>query len=407
MTVLCCYTSSANPAAMAALAEYVPQAQLADVTGDDYAYWREIRSRWQGTGDLILIEHDVEVSDGVVESMAACPEPWCAYAYTIFRTRVRLRDGLGCTKFSAEAQRLVSARRIAEGFALCKICKGQGCWYHLDGRITGLLRQEGLKPHVHGDVVHRHDYGDGPVAQQVAGRPIEYFQEDWDNVPPAVILSDHWPRREMYAVNARQAIAIAADLERLHGETGNDGYQFTMPPGGFSTDKLAHGYLAAYSHITRQTGPAARICEIGVYRGGSLDMWRVMCPQATIAGIDCDPDARWPEGTVRIVARQDDPVIVRELDAAEDAWDLIVDDASHDGRLTRATLDLLWPLVSPGGWYVIEDWFTGFDCFTDYDDSMLELAKSLLNHLDPHYGEFADVESVEFQHGLAIMRKRT
>jgi hypothetical protein len=406
MRVLACYTDM-HPAAARSLADFAPQAELVDVTGDDHAYWREIRARWDGTEDLVIVEQDIEIAEGVIESMAECDQDWCCYAYRIFRTKVRLRDGLGCTKFSAALQRKINARYIAEGFALCKNCKGQGCWYHIDCRIAGLLRQEGYKPHVHGDVIHHHKY-DEPLAESVPGRPIEYFQQDWSDVPPAVIIADHWPRREMYAVNARQAIAIASDLDRLQGEYGNEAPKFVMPPAGFATDKVAHGYLPAYSHLAKDLGTAARICEVGVAGGGSLDMWRVMCPQATIAGIDNDPEARWPEGTVKILASQDDPQIVKLLDAEEDAWDLIVDDASHDGALTEATLNLLWPLVSPGGYYVIEDWFVGFGCHNGYDDSMLRLAKKLLDRLDPFYADdFMDVESVEYRHGMAILRKST
>ena len=216
MRILACYTNM-HPAAAKALADFAPQAEFVDVTGDEHAYWREIRSRWTGDEDLIIVEQDVEIAEGVIESLAGCGRDWCCYAYRIFRTRVRLRDGLGCTKFSAALQRKVNPRRIAEGFALCKNCKGQGCWYHLDCRISGLLREDGLKPHVHGDVTHHHAY-DEPAAEQVPGRPIEYFQQDWSDVPPAVVIADHWPRREMYAVSPRQAIAIAADLERLQGD---------------------------------------------------------------------------------------------------------------------------------------------------------------------------------------------
>jgi hypothetical protein len=420
MRILCCYTQM-HPAAAAAIRQYAPTAELVDVTGDDYAYWREIRARWQGTGDLILIEQDIEILPESVASMAACEHDWCCYAYPIFRNRQRLRNGLGCTKFSARAQRLVGARRIAEGFALCTFCKGQGCWFHLDGRISEILKLDGgLSPHVHGDVIHHHDYsGDLPIAApedaqrllgdlvEVRGKAIEHYDENWDPTP-AVVIADYWPRREMYAMNARQACAIAEDLHRLAGETGNEPGEFMMPAPGFATDKVAHGYLPAYSRIARHLGPAARVCEIGVASGGSLDMWRVLFPQGTVAGVDIDPHASWPEGSIAITAAQDDPGLPRILDSYEEAWDLIVDDASHDGNLTAATLDLLWKLVAPGGFYVIEDWFTGFANYRDYDDSMLRMARSLLGRLDPFAapeGHYTDVESIEYRHGLAILRK--
>ena len=39
-----------------------------------------------------------------------------------------------------------------------------------------------------------------------------------------------------------------------------------------------------------------------------------------------------------------------------DELDLVVDDASHTYEETRASFELLFPLLSPGGIYVIEDW---------------------------------------------------
>ena len=39
-----------------------------------------------------------------------------------------------------------------------------------------------------------------------------------------------------------------------------------------------------------------------------------------------------------------------------DELDLVVDDASHTYEETRASFEFLFPLLSPGGIYVIEDW---------------------------------------------------
>jgi len=69
------------------------------------------------------------------------------------------------------------------------------------------------------------------------------------------------------------------------------------------------------------------------------------------------PASRWPDGTHRIVANQDHPQLGRLVAAeAPQGCDLIVDDASHIGHLTAATFALLWPLIRPGGFYVVEDW---------------------------------------------------
>jgi hypothetical protein len=125
----------------------------------------------------------------------------------------------------------------------------------------------------------------------------------------------------------------------------------------YSTDKVTpHGYMPDYMRLAGELGPGTTVCEVGVLDGGSLAMWQQVFG-GTVIGVDNNPAAKWPDGTVRIVAEQDDPGLgdlVREH--APDGCGLVVDDASHIGHLTRATFASLWPLVKPGGFYVVEDW---------------------------------------------------
>jgi len=126
---------------------------------------------------------------------------------------------------------------------------------------------------------------------------------------------------------------------------------------GFDTDKEDHGYIPDYLRITQGLRPDATVCEVGVLQGGSLAMWQQLFPGGLVIGVDRNPASSWPNGTARVIAEQDDPQL-RDLVAAHapHGCDLIVDDASHIGHLSSATLDLLWPLVRPGGFYVVEDW---------------------------------------------------
>ena len=63
----------------------------------------------------------------------------------------------------------------------------------------------------------------------------------------------------------------------------------------FTTDKVSLGYMPIYYKIADELGPAARVCELGVMTGDSLDMWQVLFPQGTIAGVDFNPSSRWPQ----------------------------------------------------------------------------------------------------------------
>lgn len=174
----------------------------------------------------------------------------------------------------------------------------------------------------------------------------------------------------------------------------------------FSTDKIEpHGYFPVYLRLASQLGTSAAVCELGVQSGGSLDMWQALFPAGTVTGVDCDPAARWPEGTRKVVCGQDDPALPGLLGGS---FDLIVDDASHDGDLTRRSFDLLWPLVSPGGFYVVEDWTVALRADphwgSRWGDSMLRAAESFLPMLD--YRD-AECDCIEYRYGLVIIHKRS
>ena len=171
-------------------------------------------------------------------------------------------------------------------------------------------------------------------------------------------------------------------------------------PSFIGTDKIEpHGYFRMYLQLAAAIGPQGRVCEIGVMHGESLRMWQMLFPMGEITGVDYDQNATWPPGTIRVVKSQDDPSL-----AELGSFDLIVDDASHEGLLTRETFNIMWPQVKPGGYYVIEDWNVGLPGVgNQYDPEMLNTAASLLTLLPYRDGE---CDSVLFRYGLAIVHKQ-
>lgn len=175
----------------------------------------------------------------------------------------------------------------------------------------------------------------------------------------------------------------------------------------FDTDKVyPHGYLPDYERLAADLGPAAVVCELGVLTGGSLRMWQHYFPDsAAIIGVDRDPNATWPEGTVRIVAEQDDPELGAKVrEHAPDGCDLIVDDASHRGRLTDASFQQLWPLVKPGAFYVVED-CADDRMFPDWprpeSDALWDWIHNLIDALDD------GAQTVTYtREGLVIIRRQ-
>ncbi len=177
----------------------------------------------------------------------------------------------------------------------------------------------------------------------------------------------------------------------------------------FNTDKITvHGYLPAYQEIAARLGPAARVLELGVESGESLRLWRHLFPDGTVTGVDGNADSTWPDGTRKVVALHDDPGLPAMLGGP---YDLIVDDGCHVGDVVRRSFALLWPLVTPGGCYVVEDWMVslrpacrpGETWGPAWGDGMLKAVQTFLALLDFPDSE---CEAVEYRYGLAIVRKR-
>jgi hypothetical protein len=168
--VLACY-AIIDPRSRAALSACAPQAELV-YTGDcDIAYWQAIADRWTGAESLVIIEQDNEITADVLPSFAACPEPWCCYAYRTpaydispddeWRNLLRrypaterpvdnavVTTSLGCTKFSAELQCRVAHRAISTEPLP---------WDVIDTTIALRLIEAGYRPHVHGEILHHHE----------------------------------------------------------------------------------------------------------------------------------------------------------------------------------------------------------------------------------------------------------
>lgn len=131
----------------------------------------------------------------------------------------------------------------------------------------------------------------------------------------------------------------------------------------FKTDKgpEGHGFTRFYEAFLRDRRISTRsVLEIGIHTGASLRMWEAYFPQARIYGIDINP-IPWPLAGRIVVgfADQSDPKKLRAVaDSFGPPFDLIVDDGGHTMPQQQITLGTLWPLLAPGGIYILEDLHT-------------------------------------------------
>jgi hypothetical protein len=183
------------------------------------------------------------------------------------------------------------------------------------------------------------------------------------------------------------------------------------------TDKYSLGYAPVYQELLAGRKDAA-VLEVGIMYGGSLLLWHDLTT-GPVVGINDRDVANWPDWAGKIISDQANPHLPELLDYQK--FDLIVDDASHMGSKSRATFALLWPLVKPGGWYVLEDWSVGMPSspyFPGYEgNSMLKLAQSFVEYVAPdqervdmggvrlHKGEDGTASEARYRFGMAMLRK--
>jgi hypothetical protein len=145
-----------------------------------------------------------------------------------------------------------------------------------------------------------------------------------------------------------------------------------LPLAQYDSDKIKNHYLEVYDPIFQPWVEREIVMlELGVHRGGSLLLWRDYFPRGTIVGVDIDlPEGFEPGERIHLhEGSQDDPTFLsRVADThAPNGFDIIIDDASHLGELTKKAF---WHLfdnhLKPNGLYVIEDWGTGY--FDDWPD---------------------------------------
>jgi hypothetical protein len=125
-----------------------------------------------------------------------------------------------------------------------------------------------------------------------------------------------------------------------------------------------HHYIPLYDrYFSRFRDSPVRFLEIGVWKGGSLQMWRKYFGEnAIIYGIDSDPECaklNGLSGQVRI-GSQDDPDFLTHVIDEMGGVDVILDDGSHKTKHQIKSFKHLFPRMSRGGVYMVEDLHTSF-----------------------------------------------
>jgi len=127
--------------------------------------------------------------------------------------------------------------------------------------------------------------------------------------------------------------------------------------------KWMHYFPIYEKHFSEWRNKTITFLEIGVFQGGSLQMWeRFFGPLATIVGIDIDPECKKYEAdNIHIrIGDQSDPGFLSELISEFGEFDIILDDGSHRMDHILETFIRLYPNTSKNGLYCVEDLHTAY-----------------------------------------------
>ncbi len=159
--------------------------------------------------------------------------------------------------------------------------------------------------------------------------------------------------------------------------------------------------------------------------GASLKGWADYFPNARICGVDIYPKAALDTDRIyTYTGSQVDKTFLTNVLLMTGTPDIIIDDASHVNTMTIESFRILFPLLKPGGIYVIEDlvcalrWDFGgsIDLMDMHLVTTMNYLFSMLHSLNPiehvaneHYKrpeEFKDIESVHMYPDMVVIKKK-
>lgn len=124
------------------------------------------------------------------------------------------------------------------------------------------------------------------------------------------------------------------------------------------TDKASsqHCYMETYNALLADR-KIARLLEIGVAGGRSLQLWRTVLPDSFIVGVDNQRSCllHQRERSAVVLADMANGAQMAAVSTLYGPFDVVIDDGSHDHDDVRLAFEELFPRLASGGVYIVED----------------------------------------------------
>eukprot|EP00966_Prymnesium_polylepis_P129579 2996555-Prymnesium_polylepis.1 len=187
--------------------------------------------------------------------------------------------------------------------------------------------------------------------------------------------------------------------------------------------KWRHYFMVYERHLRRFRGTDVHFCEVGVFSGGSMRMWRwYFGPKATIYGVDftnktkvCELNPNCGSPKRVFIGDQGSPEFWQDFKRQVPRLDVILDDGGHLPHLQNVTLHEIYPHLSRGGVYLTEDLHGRSHPFADYVYQQFVSSKMGLNNVPSKKTSHAaypvsliqlQTAEVAFYHYMLVIEKR-
>ena len=215
--------------------------------------------------------------------------------------------------------------------------------------------------------------------------------------------------------------AFVPDADRPQAADPIAEYYFSNS--GRLINKWHHYFEIYHRHFEPFRGRSPVVVEVGVFHGGSLQMWQhYFGPGPHIVGIDVDARCKQfeDESTTILIGDQADRRFLAEVRERVPHIDILIDDGGHTMTQQIATFEELYPHIQPNGIYLCEDIHTSF--MPEYgggyrrEGTFLEYGKALVDRLYGWYSRDHTVLTVDeftratyalhFYDSVLVMEKR-
>ncbi len=193
-----------------------------------------------------------------------------------------------------------------------------------------------------------------------------------------------------------------------------------------NNQKLIHKwphYFEIYDrHFREFRNKEIIILEIGIYQGGSLQMWKnYFGEKATIYGLDINPRCKeLEEENIKIfIGSQSDRKFLREIKESIPRIDILIDDGGHTMVQQIVTFEELFDHIEENGVYLCEDLHTSywlkFGGGYKRRGTFIEYSKNFIDYLNAYHSQqrslrvnqfTQSVNSIHYYDSVIVIEKR-